>query len=594
MCGIFGCTGKLSMEKAWECLHTISHRGPDAQHVKALEGAVLAHARLSILDTSASANQPMADVSGRYWIVYNGELYNYIELRKELEEKGYPFRTAGDTEVMLYAYIEWGEEFQLKCNGMWGLAIWDDLKKTLFLSRDRFGIKPLYYYEQDGQFYFASEMKAFFPIMRHRTVNYQIFAQNALLRYEATKECCILGIQKILAGHCGVYEKNRLSVRRWWDTLAHVTEAPRTYQKQVERLTELFLDACRIRMRSDVPIGTALSGGVDSSAVAGAMRKIADGDDSYVSRDWQHTFVASMPGTSIDETAYAQAASDYIGVDLKKVEISGKISPQTLYRYMYLCEDPYLTPPVPFMQTYGSMADAGIKVTIDGHGADELFGGYTFDLWHAGKDMRNSPRRLKRLLQVYNDAVTEEEKVSWDQMLCRMDALEGEEGGESWKTGDALNRRLYEETHRQTLPTLFRCYDRYSMGNGVEIRMPFMDWRIVCFAFSIPWTSKIRNGYTKSIVRDTAAQFMDRDVIFRKRKIGFNSPVTEWFSGEWKEFLFDTVHSRDFYECGLIHPLEVCMKVQKFYSGNHSEGISGEQLWGALVPYFWKKAVIDA
>jgi asparagine synthase (glutamine-hydrolysing) len=145
MCGIFGCVGKISSEEAYKCIMEIKHRGPDALNVKRLEGITLAHARLSILDTSEIANQPMTDASGRYWIVYNGEVYNFLELKDELELKGYKFKTDCDTEVVLYAYIEWGEKFQYKCNGMWAVAIWDNLEKSLFLSRDRFGVKPLYY-----------------------------------------------------------------------------------------------------------------------------------------------------------------------------------------------------------------------------------------------------------------------------------------------------------------------------------------------------------------------------------------------------------------------------------------------------------------
>lgn len=594
MCGIFGCVGDLSEKKAWECINTISHRGPDAQQVHVLDGAVLAHARLSIQDLSIYANQPMSDESGRYWIVYNGELYNYIELREKLQKTGYRFRTNGDTEVFLYAYIEWGNSFQLKCNGMWSAAIWDDWKKTLFLSRDRFGIKPLYYYMQSGKFYFASEMKAFFPVMKQRNINYRIFEQQDYFGYEGTEECSILGIKKVKAGYCAVFRKNKPETVQWWDTLDHLMEVPRSYKKQVEYLEELFLDACKIRMRSDVSIGTALSGGVDSSAVAGAMKKLAEENHQYLNKDWQHTFVASMPDTSIDETEYAERASGYIGVDIKKVPVSGKVSPEELLHYMYLCEEPYITSPVSFMQTYRCISDSGVKVTIDGHGADELFGGYSFDLWHAGKEIRDYPGKLRKLLKIYNEAVFEEDRISYNQMLNVIDNLNVKRYKDTrWKRNDALNQCLYNETHEKVLPTLLRCYDRYSMGNGVEIRMPFMDYRIVCFAFSIPWTSKVRNGYTKAIVRDMASHFMDRDVIYRKQKIGFNSPMTEWFCGDLKEFLIDTVLSKDFSECDLINPLEVSVMVDNFYTKDNQKRSNGERLWTALVPYFWKKAMID-
>lgn len=261
MCGIFGCVGKIDKEKEYECINQIKHRGPDSLVVKEENGIVLAHARLSILDVSDTANQPMSDPSGRYWIVYNGEVYNFLELREELEQLGWKFKTNSDTEVVLYSYIEWGEYFQNKCNGMWGLAIWDTVEKTLFLSRDRFGVKPLYYYEQDNNFYFASEMKAFFPIMKERKINYSLLEKKAYFIYEMKEDCSIKGIKKIFGGQCGHYKNGQLHLNKWWNTMEHLLNVPNQYEQQIELFRELFIDACKIRMRSDVSIGTALSGG---------------------------------------------------------------------------------------------------------------------------------------------------------------------------------------------------------------------------------------------------------------------------------------------------------------------------------------------
>ncbi len=598
MCGIFGCVGKLERNKAGECIDRIAHRGPDALVVKELDGATLAHARLSILDTSDVANQPMSDISGRYWIIYNGEVYNYLELRLELQKLGYCFKTNGDTEVVLYSYIEWGMEFQKKCNGMWGLAIWDNLKKELFLSRDRFGVKPLYYYRQDDNFYFASEMKAFFPVMNKKEMNYEPILKRGYFKNEATEDCCIKEIKKIKAGYSGYYSKGKLQLYRWWNTLDNILEVPSEYEEQVEYLRELFLDACKIRMRSDVPIGTALSGGVDSSAVIGAMKQVSVGNDVHINADWQHAFVASMPNTTIDETEYAKKAADYIGISIHKVPITAKIDPDEIYKYIYMCEEPYLTSPIPFFQTYGYIRGKGIKVTLDGHGADELFGGYRTPIYAAAKDYRRDKRIMKQLLQTYNDMNFRENRIKMDALLDRVDKryLERsvDENHDNWKKLSECNRRLYIEVHEQILPTLLRCYDRYSMGNSVEIRMPFLDYRIVCFAFSIPDTSKLRDGYTKMIVRDAMAPFMDKEIMYRKLKIGFNSPLTEWFQTELKEFLLDIIHSKDFFECELIDSQNVRDKVNDFYKNNHEYYNEGEVLWREIIPYLWKKAVIDS
>ena len=171
-------------------------------------------------------------------------------------------------------------------------------------------------------------------------------------------------------------------------------------------------------------------------------------------------------------------------------------------------------------------------------------------------------------------------------------SIDGNHAG--WQKMSEYNRRLYIETHEQTLPTLLRCYDRYSMSNGVEIRMPFLDYRIVCFAFSISGDSKLKNGYTKMIVRDAMAPYMDEEIMYRKLKIGFNSPLTEWFKGDLKEFLLDTIYSKDFYECELINAVDVINKVNYFYENNLGYYSEGEALWKEIIPYLWKKAVIDS
>lgn len=599
MCGIFGCIGKIYKEDACKCINKISHRGPDALVVRQLKGATLAHARLSILDVSDAANQPMSDITGRYWIVYNGEIYNYIELRNILMDAGYQFRTQSDTEVLLYAYLEWGEAFQYKCNGMWALAIWDDSEKELFLSRDRFGVKPLFYYMQDGNFYFASEMKAFFPIMKTRRPNYEVFDEKEYLTYEATKQCTIEGIYRFPAGSCAVYRRNEPVIKKWWETLEHLVDVPNNYCEQVEYFRDLFIDACKIRMRSDVPIGTALSGGVDSCSVLGAMSYAARNGDMHMCDAWQNAFVASMPGTLIDETEGALTAANYVGIELNKVVVSPNIGIDDLIRYLYLCEEPYHTSPVAFMQTYGAIHNSGIKVTLDGHGADELFAGYGMDVAYALNDAMDCMESQRMLNEVYNNIAGRGEDISLKRMLSAIRYADYEERIDKkhrdvWKTMNQLNRRLYMQTHIETLPTLLRCYDRYSMANSVEIRMPFMDHRIVAFAFSIPWNSKIRDGYSKAIVRDMASPFMSKKILKDKKKLGFSSPMAEWFNNELREFLLDTISSRDFMECDLINPVHAKMLVGEFFRQKKSDLGSANVIWKAIAPYLWKKAVIDS
>lgn len=585
--------------KAVECVQRIRHRGPDAMNIKQMEGITLGHARLAILDQDQSADQPMQDASGRYTIVYNGEVYNFIELKRELESKGYRFRTQTDTEIVLYSFIEWGEAFQQKCNGMWALAIWDSYEKKLFLTRDRFGIKPLYIYREGGNFYFASEMKAFFPVMKERVPNTRILMQEHYFDYEASEECIIRGITKLSAGTFAIWHNGCLREKRWWNTLDYLQDVPRSYEEQVEMLRELFLDACRIRMRSDVPVGTALSGGIDSSCTIGAMHYLSGNHTERKTDDWQHAFVAHMPDTVCDETKYAEMAAGYIGISVKRVEVNPCIGAEELLRYMYLCEDPYPnTSPVPHLQTYNEMSRAGIKVTLDGHGADELFGGYSGDLFSACVDAGIGTTEFENVIDTFNEMSGDHLAPEGSETINRMFNMVKMNSrykirDSKFDQFDEYNKRLYIQTHKRVLPTLLRCYDRYSMASGVEIRMPFMDYRIVSFAFSISWNAKVRNGYSKAIVRDMARPFMDKRILDRKQKIGFGAPCSEWFKGELKEFLLDTISSRDFQECELVNSLDICIDVNEFFRSEKTDFRDGSRIWTKIVPYLWKKAVID-
>ena len=216
----------------------------------------------------------MSDLSSRYTLIFNGEIYNFIEIRAELIKKGHVFKSCSDAEVVLYAYVEWGVKCVNKFNGMWALAIWDSLKAELFLSRDRFGKKPLFYAVVDEKFIFASEMKAIYPFLQSVKPSQDFnWMKNNIFLYESTDKCLVDGIKRFPFGHNGIYKDGKLKVNRYWNTLDHLVEVPNDYEEQIEQFRSLFLDACKIRMRSDVAIGTALSGGLDSSATISAMEK---------------------------------------------------------------------------------------------------------------------------------------------------------------------------------------------------------------------------------------------------------------------------------------------------------------------------------
>lgn len=618
MCGIYGAinTNKdmLFHEK---CLDTMIHRGPNDKGLYTYKNIILGHRRLSILDISSNGKQPMESIDGRYVISFNGEIYNYIELKNELIAKGYSFRTGTDTEVILASYDAWGQDCQNKFNGMWAFAILDKKKEELFLSRDRFGVKPLLYTSCGKSFVFASEMKAIIPNLDNNvTVNSKYLNKEKAFDYAGTRESIINEIKRLPAGHSITLKKDgSFSIHRWWCTLDNLISVPKRYDEQVELLRELFLDSCRIRMRSDVTIGTALSGGLDSTATICAMNKIAhdsNGDD--FNRDWQHAFVATFPNTTLDESEYARAVTDYLGIPSTFVTVDAPSSIDEIAKAYYLFEDYYITSPFPMLTTYKAVRDNGVTVTLDGHGADEMFGGYEFDFQTALADCGLNYKKANMVFNaIYDsyphDGSNRDKGVQNNYKLWSKELLKPmyhkltkrniyknviDNKHPNWENLSNFDKRLYQETHSTTLPTLLRNYDLYSMANSVEIRMPFLDYRIVQLAFSINWESKLRNGYSKSIIRDMMAPFAPEKVVKRKTKIGFNTPIVEWMQGPMKEFFEDTVNSSDFNSCDLINPLEVRDNIMSIINnGDNVTYNNAQNAYSMISPYLWEKYFLN-
>lgn len=300
---------------------------------------------------------------------------------------------------------------------------------------------------------------------------------------------------------------------------------------------------------------------------------------------------------------------DHLGINATFVEIDPLKGIDRLHEYFYLCEDIYLTSPIPFMMIYEELKTNGIKVSLDGHAADELFGGYSFDYMSALVDAGLNLKEVKGILNILYDGFPKDSSqfrlapkwrywLEWHTRRLAKQLLRGspppsrDASHPKWHELDALNKTLYVSTHETILPTLLRNYDRYSMANGVEIRMPFMDYRIACFAFSIPWTSKLRNGFSKAIIRDALAGFMPQDIAYRKSKIGLNSPIVDWMKGPLKSFFLDTISSTSFKTCNLINSVAVAAKIRQVIEEPNPSFSLAEQSWIMLTPYLWEQAVI--
>lgn len=560
-------------------------------------------------------------MGGQYTIVFNGEIYNFIELREELKTKGYIFHTHSDTEVVLASYDCWGEQCLNRFNGMWALAIWDHTKKRLFLSRDRFGKKPLFYaFIKDRQgcdmFVFASEMKAIYPYLREikPSKNFSYMSNIAhIFDYEQSEHTLIDGICRFPHSHYAYYDPKQpqnLRYQRYYCILDHLITPPSRYEDAVERFRELFLESVSLRMRSDVSIGTALSGGVDSSSTICAMAYLAKQGLKTESKDWQHAFVACFKDTPLDESPYAKAVVDHIGINATFLEINPLLHWDKLEEYFYLFEDVYITSPIPMIATYQGLKQHGVSVTLDGHGADELFSGYGH-LIHALWDCKLHPRMFIDVLQTLNQ--TRAQPVDSLRLLCegasfvlktmikklikRKSIISKDAHHPNFHKLDYYTSQLYIIFYESILPTLLRNYDRYSMINGVEIRMPFMDHKLVEFVFSLPFNYKFGGSYTKRLIRDSVDMFMPKEVTWRKSKIGFNSPIIQWIQRDrahngLKEWFLDIVHSQNFLQCPLLEDsTRLQQQIINVCDGKVDSFSVGEQIWCALNPYIWSKSL---
>lgn len=625
--GIWRFSGPAATENEITEFNNVTHyRGPDGDGVflDSTANLALGHRRLSIIDLSEGGRQPMFSADGNLVITFNGEIYNYLELRKELIAKGHQFASHSDTEVILAAYQEWGEDCLLRFNGMWALAIWNRKQQSLFLTRDRFGVKPLYYvYQPQKLFAFASESIAFKKLSGFQkdfnTNNVAIAIRDAYY-LEMLGETIYNDVLKLLPGHWMKCNANgKIEIKQWWRTEDHLVDVPKNYEEQVEAFRELFSDACKLRLRSDVPIGIALSGGLDSSAVYGTIQQLANPDGHT---DWKNAFIASFPDTAMDEKSYAdevvsfsKGKANYIYPN--KDNIANSIYQETK------SEDFIYSSPSVVHNIYKGMRDKGIVVSLDGHGADEMIFGYSHMVYEmllsdsaakqndlsviwqemtglsdeeANKILANdyavtrSPNR-QGLHKIYDNLLPQKIKTFYRKQRFLMNRKNahllqypqrvrrvGEYPLPNKKAGFNI---AYREFHH-LLPTLLRNWDRASMKHGVEIRMPFMDWRLATFVFSLPDSSKVGAGYTKRIVRDAMKGFIPEDIRLRKNKIGVNAPMQEWFNNELSSFVLDIVHSQTFQQSDIWNGPLVGAKIEAMTKAKSWQQKDGTNYWPYL------------
>lgn len=601
MCGILGAMPVQEKELFKRSLNLLAHRGPDGEGFWSDDSISLGHRRLSILDLSDSGKQPML-YENRFVVTFNGEIYNFIELREELKILGHHFRGSSDTEVLIASFVQWGQECVKKFNGMWAFAIWDRNEKKLFLSRDRMGEKQLYYHWDGSTFIFASEQKSILPFLKTVKVSSSFSRMVARsYEYESTPDTLFEGIKKIPSGSNAWFINNKFKIDSYWSVLDSKTLYPSNYEDQVKYLQELLVDSCKIRMRSDVPIGSALSGGVDSSAVAAAVAQVIKHSPVH---HFRNSFVATYPGRVMDESSHALRIANKLNLKHTEVVINVKEHIPNLERICFLMEDIHEVNPIPHVALYGEMRKAGVKVTLDGHGGDEIFCGYESSVLNTLPDASFDFNDIQEILETYHSIHPQNEYFNGlshfeiIQYLLKTELRQVKNLGLSKvlalkKKFGSLGTHLYEQSFRTVLPTLLRNYDRYAMINSVEIRMPLLDYRVVEFGFALSWNSKVRDGYTKKILRDAAAPWLDGEVIYRRDKLGFAPPIVDWFKHDMKEYVFDEMNSSQFRESDLINSKKFKKNLEGLIAGTSKLTLyETEQLWKNFHVYLWEKVFL--
>lgn len=599
MCGICGIyTDKISLkENIISMNNLLRHRGPDDEGYLAVNAAsgehknfsgndsvekikktlpningadlnkynlFLAHRRLTIIDLSENGHCPMSDSSGKIWITFNGEIYNYIEISTELESYGYKFKSKSDTEVIIYSYMHWGEGCLQKFNGMWAFAIWDGRSNKLFLARDRFGIKPLYYYHKNNVFAFCSEIKPLLLAGNEKAeiqedkIPFFVLYGNRL----NSSDTYLKNIKSLQHSHYLIFSGDSITVKKYYDIPEIILDA--NEDKLKDNLTMLFEDSIRLHYRSDVKVGTCLSGGFDSSSIVSFSNTI---DKKEI-----ETFSAVWSDPECDETRYIDLVNRRFNSISNKIEPRDTEFEEVFKKLHYFQEIPTEGPGL-YPQWYVMKKAAGkVKVLLDGQGGDEVFGGY----YQLGSYLRSLIKDKKTLL-IFKDVISyitflnnngihsfsswlfpgfynkfvwanlsEQSKIfnqTFSKNILKENLYYDAEPPHKYR--HFLNNLSYHFINNLTIPTLLHYEDRSSMAFSIESRVPFLDYRLVEFGVNLPPKYLVDKNISRPLFRKAIAQYLPEDIIKRKDKLGYPVPFTKWTRNSLKDYICGILHSPD-------------------------------------------------
>lgn len=616
MCGIVGLWNldkeRIDVRRFDIFVDTLKHRGPDGRgtYLSDCSSLALGHRLLAIQGEPGEGAQPRG-LGGRYYITFNGEIFNYVDLREELRVLGHQISSTTDTEVVLAAYAEWGEKCLLKFNGMWSFAIWDKYERKLFIAVDRMAVKSCLYISTPFLFAFASEIKAFAELQRFDlTPDGNEVSAILSMGTNANDKTWAKNVFRIPAGHTlTVHENKSPKLVRWWNTLDHLVEVPRSRLEQSEKFNELFLSSVTLRTSGHGKIAIPLSGGMDSSSVmavasaAAVQRNQSPYDCFFVKK---HGLLDEEPFAKI--MAASHGAPLHIVQSSKTLAISVLESTTISYeKFLPGSEGPSLL--------YQAVGKSGAKVTLDGHGGDEILGGYSTyinrALFDAFKGVPN-PKRIVELAIIDRGLNARSEDFSfhegWKHTQKRLrEALRIRIGKNVIRRNpaqqtlldpddsledkfppwyDELNKELYRDTHYGFLQRILRTFDYASMSFGIEARTPFLDWRLVCFMFSLPSTTKIGHGFTKYILRDAMRNQIPNQVLWRRSKVGFIDSLSYFFNPEIVRWMGDQISSQSFQESPYWNGKQIVSVYDRWILSGCKQGNIGKKLLSVSQAHF--------
>ena len=603
MCGIAGIYGaSVDRNKIKRMIASQSHRGPDDEGLWIDESKTVAfgHNRLSIIDIHQTGHQPMTDGNG-LWITFNGEIYNYIELKAELVD--YPFKSNSDTEVILACYRKWGKDCVQKLKGIFSFAIWDQHSKELFCVRDRFGVKPFHYSWFDDHFYFGSEVKAILASGIPARPDYSTF-NDYLVKglYDHSSHTFFENINSLPAASCLLVRGKEMSIWTYWDISSATLETRNpTVKEAEEKLDMLIRDAVRIGSRADVPVAINLSGGLDSAL----LTELARSDQSM--EDELTTFTSCYGDDAYDEVSEVRnfLKGSRIDANMSKLGI-GEVP--DLVSQMIISQDAPVggISTLAYHKMHKLIKNKGYKVCLEGQGLDEIFAGYASYRYAYARDLfeKQEYKKLERLKSVSSPDLSNyiyglgnssdiDDHISRDQdgrHYLKPDCVSPDSINTYQRLinfhnpfTDHLRNAMYVDMKYRKLPRVLRMNDRLSMASGCELRPPFLDHDLVEYAFSLPPELKIKNGYGKYLVRKTFEKALPNATCWEEKRTVV-APQREWLRNGLKDYVLDILNSENFRNCGLFNHKQAAREAERFFKG---EGDNSFFIWQWISVDMW-------